>query len=61
MGLERCIAVTLSDEVFQALVKAILSGEIEPGARLDELRKYDRYRLGAPVVFWWVFVLYFLG
>jgi DNA-binding GntR family transcriptional regulator len=36
MGLERCIAVTLSDEVFQALVKAILSGEIEPGARLDE-------------------------
>jgi len=28
--------VTLSDEVFQALVKAILSGEIEPGARLDE-------------------------
>src|ERR1700741_4364915 len=36
MGLERCIAVTLSDEVFQAPVKAILSGEIEPGARLDE-------------------------
>ena len=28
--------MTLSDEVFQALVKAILSGEIEPGARLDE-------------------------
>jgi DNA-binding GntR family transcriptional regulator len=28
--------VTLSDEVFQALVKSILSGEIEPGARLDE-------------------------
>ena len=36
MVLEWCIAVTLSDEVFQALVKAILSGEIEPGARLDE-------------------------
>src|SRR5947209_19644287 len=36
MGLERCIAVTLSDEVFQALVKTILSGKIEPGARLDE-------------------------
>ena len=28
--------MTLSDKVFQALVKAILSGEIEPGARLDE-------------------------
>ena len=28
--------VTLSDEVFQALVKDILSGEVEPGARLDE-------------------------
>src|SRR5262249_7381951 len=36
MVLERCTAVTLSDEVFQALVKAILSGEVEPGARLDE-------------------------
>jgi DNA-binding GntR family transcriptional regulator len=36
MVLERSAAVTLSDEVFQALVKAILSGEIEPGARLDE-------------------------
>jgi DNA-binding GntR family transcriptional regulator len=28
--------VTLSDEVFHALVKAILSGEMQPGARLDE-------------------------
>ena len=28
--------MTLSDEVFHALVKAILSGEVEPGARLDE-------------------------
>jgi DNA-binding GntR family transcriptional regulator len=28
--------VTLSDEVFQALAKAILSGDVEPGARLDE-------------------------
>jgi DNA-binding GntR family transcriptional regulator len=28
--------VTLSDEVFHALVKDILSGEVEPGARLDE-------------------------
>jgi DNA-binding GntR family transcriptional regulator len=28
--------VTLSDEVFHALVKDILSGEMEPGARLDE-------------------------
>src|SRR5262249_32736496 len=33
---EWCIAVTISDEVFQAPVNAILSGEIEPGARLDE-------------------------
>jgi DNA-binding GntR family transcriptional regulator len=32
----RCAAVTLSDEVFQALAKAILSGDVEPGARLDE-------------------------
>ncbi len=30
------LAVTLSDEVFDALVKDILSGAIEPGARLDE-------------------------
>jgi DNA-binding GntR family transcriptional regulator len=29
-------AVTLSDEVFEALVKDILSGAVEPGARLDE-------------------------
>jgi DNA-binding GntR family transcriptional regulator len=36
MTLQRCTAVTLSDEVFQALVKAILSGEVEPGGRLDE-------------------------
>ena len=36
MMFKRCTAVTLSDEVFQALVKAILSGEVEPGARLDE-------------------------
>jgi DNA-binding GntR family transcriptional regulator len=36
MMLKRCTTVTLSDEVFQALVKAILSGEVEPGARLDE-------------------------
>jgi DNA-binding GntR family transcriptional regulator len=28
--------VTLSDEVFHALAKAILSGEMQPGARLDE-------------------------
>jgi DNA-binding GntR family transcriptional regulator len=28
--------VTLSDEVFHALVKDILSGALEPGARLDE-------------------------
>jgi DNA-binding GntR family transcriptional regulator len=28
--------VTLSDEVFHALVKEILSGKMEPGARLDE-------------------------
>jgi DNA-binding GntR family transcriptional regulator len=28
--------VTLSNEVFQALVKDILSGAVEPGARLDE-------------------------
>jgi DNA-binding GntR family transcriptional regulator len=28
--------VTLSDDVFQALVKDILSGAVEPGARLDE-------------------------
>jgi DNA-binding GntR family transcriptional regulator len=28
--------VTLSDEVFDALVKDILSGAVEPGARLDE-------------------------
>jgi DNA-binding GntR family transcriptional regulator len=28
--------VTLSDEVFEALVKDILSGAVEPGARLDE-------------------------
>jgi DNA-binding GntR family transcriptional regulator len=28
--------VTLSDQVFHALVKDILSGEMEPGARLDE-------------------------
>ena len=28
--------VTLSDEVFQALVKDILSGDVKPGARLDE-------------------------
>jgi DNA-binding GntR family transcriptional regulator len=28
--------VTLSDEVFQALAKDILSGEVKPGARLDE-------------------------
>jgi DNA-binding GntR family transcriptional regulator len=28
--------VTLSDEVFHALVKDILSGEVAPGARLDE-------------------------
>jgi DNA-binding GntR family transcriptional regulator len=30
------LAVTLSDEVFEALVKDILSGAVEPGARLDE-------------------------
>ena len=36
MALERCTAVTLSDKVFHALVKAILSGKVEPGARLDE-------------------------
>src|SRR5215472_9537088 len=36
MALERCTAVTLSDKVFHALVKAILSGEVEPGTRLDE-------------------------
>ena len=35
MVFKRCTAVTLSDEVFQALVKTILSGEVEPGARLD--------------------------
>jgi DNA-binding GntR family transcriptional regulator len=29
-------AVTLSDEIFHALVKDILSGRVEPGARLDE-------------------------
>jgi DNA-binding GntR family transcriptional regulator len=29
-------AVTLSDEVFQALAKAIVSGALEPGRRLDE-------------------------
>jgi DNA-binding GntR family transcriptional regulator len=29
-------AVTLSDEVFHALVKDILSGAVEPGQRLDE-------------------------
>jgi DNA-binding GntR family transcriptional regulator len=29
-------ALTLSDEVFEALVKDILSGAIKPGARLDE-------------------------
>jgi DNA-binding GntR family transcriptional regulator len=29
-------AVTLSDEVFEALVKDILSGAVQPGARLDE-------------------------
>jgi DNA-binding GntR family transcriptional regulator len=28
--------VTLSDEVFHALIKAILSGDVQPGARLDE-------------------------
>jgi DNA-binding GntR family transcriptional regulator len=28
--------VTLSDEIFQALAKAIVSGDVEPGARLDE-------------------------
>lgn len=28
--------MTLSDEIFQALVKEILTGTIEPGARLDE-------------------------
>jgi DNA-binding GntR family transcriptional regulator len=28
--------VTLSDEVFEALVKDILSGAVQPGARLDE-------------------------
>ena len=28
--------MTLSDEVFEALVKDILSGTVEPGARLDE-------------------------
>jgi len=28
--------VTLSDEIFEALVKDILSGAVEPGARLDE-------------------------
>ena len=33
---EQCSAVTLSDEVFHALVKDILSGEVKPGARLDE-------------------------
>jgi DNA-binding GntR family transcriptional regulator len=33
---ERFSAVTLSDEVFEALVKDILSGAVEPGARLDE-------------------------
>ncbi|MCC6780616.1 MAG: GntR family transcriptional regulator [Hyphomicrobiales bacterium] len=40
---EPCSAVTLSDEVFEALVKDILSGVVEPGARLDEpsiCRKY---------------------
>src|SRR5579863_3642834 len=30
------LAVTLSDEVFQALAKAIVSGALEPGRRLDE-------------------------
>ncbi len=30
------MTVTLSDEVFEALVKDILSGAVEPGARLDE-------------------------
>lgn len=30
------MVVTLSDEVFQALVKDILSGDVRPGARLDE-------------------------
>lgn len=30
------LAVTLSDEIFDALVKDILSGVIAPGARLDE-------------------------
>jgi DNA-binding GntR family transcriptional regulator len=30
------LAVTLSDEVFEALVKDILSGAVAPGARLDE-------------------------
>jgi len=33
---ERFSPVTLSDEVFEALVKDILSGAVEPGARLDE-------------------------
>src|SRR5213080_611508 len=33
---ELCSAVTLSDEVYQALVKDILSGAFAPGARLDE-------------------------
>ena len=28
--------MTLSDEVFHALIKAILSGDVQPGARLDE-------------------------
>jgi DNA-binding GntR family transcriptional regulator len=35
-ALERCSSVTLSDEIFRALVKDILSGTTEPGARLDE-------------------------
>jgi DNA-binding GntR family transcriptional regulator len=37
--------VTLSDEVFQALVKSILSGEIEPGARLDEPSICRKFRM----------------
>jgi DNA-binding GntR family transcriptional regulator len=38
------VVVTLSDEVFQALVKDILSGVVQPGARLDEpsiCRKFE--------------------